>query len=66
LQSSRAVQFTVVLPTGNILPEGGLQTIVTFVSQSSVAVTVYVTGVPAPVGEQLQVTMLPGQLITGG
>jgi hypothetical protein len=31
-QSSRAVQFTVVSPTGSGVPTGGTQVIVTFVS----------------------------------
>ena len=38
VQSSVAVQVTVVLPTGNALPDGGAQTTETLVSSLSVAV----------------------------
>ena len=39
-QSSVATQSTTVVPGGTFDPEGGVHTIVTLVSQSSVAVTV--------------------------
>src|SRR5688572_17656912 len=63
-QSSLATQSTRCTPGGNTEPEGGVQTMVTLVSQSSVAVTVYVTG--APFGLQTQLVILPGQIIRGG
>ena len=37
---SVAVQFTVVVPSGKRLPDGGLQTTVTLLSQMPVALTV--------------------------
>ncbi len=44
---SVAVQFTVVAPKGNVLPEGGVQFTVVFASTSSVALTAYCTTDPA-------------------
>src|SRR5262245_4397003 len=60
-QSSVAVQVTVVVPTGNVLPDGGTQTMVGVWSQLSVAVAVYVC-----VLWQTPTSMLPGQVMTGG
>jgi hypothetical protein len=59
---SRAVQFTVVLPTGKLLPDGGVQVIVTFVPHRVVAVTGKSTF--APVVLHVQVRMSGGQTIS--
>ena len=64
---SVAVQTTVVAPSGNRLPEGGLQTTVTFVSQTPVAPIEKVTGVPRPPWLALVHSNVPnGQLTVGG
>ena len=42
-----AVQLTVVVPIGKVLPDAGLQTTVGLGSTLSVAVTVYVTTAPS-------------------
>ena len=44
--ASVAVQFTVLVPTGNVLPEGGVQFTVGSGSSSSVADTEYVATAP--------------------
>ncbi len=62
-EASLATQSTVVAPSGNKLPEGGLQTTMMLVSQLSVAVTVkFIT---SPSGGAHWVTMVPGVLMTG-
>src|SRR5262245_52654709 len=63
LQSSMARQFTTVVPTGNTLPEGGMQMTVTLVSQSSVAVTVYWM---TRLDSQVHLRMSSGQTMRGG
>jgi hypothetical protein len=45
-QASEATQLTVVMPTGNSEPEGGVHTMVTGPAQLSVAVTAKLTTVP--------------------
>ena len=62
--SSLALQTTVLVPTGNTLPEGGLQTTVTFESHWSLAVTVKWT-VP-PSGRSQGARSRRGQNISGG
>jgi hypothetical protein len=62
--ASSAVQVTVVEPTGKFDPDGGRQLTVRLVSQSSVALVVQLTGVPA--GSPQAITMFDGQMITGG
>ncbi len=59
-----AVQVTLVQPNGKRLPEGGPQVIVGAGSQLSLAVTTYST--LAPIGRAQRISMLLGQLITGG
>ena len=66
-EASVAVQVTVVVPTGNIEPEAGLQTTVT-PGQLSDAIVVKLT-VCEVVGGQVAVAvtvMLAGQVIVGG
>jgi hypothetical protein len=60
-QASVAVQVTVVVPTGNVLPEGGLQTTVGAGPQLSVAVVVKLTTLL-----HSPTMMSSGQSITGG
>jgi hypothetical protein len=67
-EASVAVQVTVVVPTGKVEPDGGLQTAVT-PGQLSVAVTMKLTGpLVVAIGQETTATafMLPGQVITGG
>ena len=45
-ESSVAVQVTVVVPSGKVLPEGGAQTTLGLGSTRSEAVAVYVTTAP--------------------
>src|SRR5919201_1581448 len=61
---SFAVQVTVVVPTGNLLPESGLQSTGTDPSRLSVAVAENVT--TFPLGSVVVVLMSPGRLSTGG
>jgi hypothetical protein len=60
--SSVAVQSTVVVPTGKLEPEGGLQE--TF-GQFPVAVVLYVTVADPDPGELSGTVMLLGQVIVG-
>ena len=62
--ASAAVQLTVVVPTGNTLPDGGVQPTVGLASKSSVAVAAYET--TAPVGPVATTDIAPGRLKTGG
>ena len=62
--ASFAVTVTVVVPTGNVLPEAGLVVMVTAPPQLSVAVGANVTALPqVPVVDV--VVILEGQVITG-
>jgi hypothetical protein len=64
VQSSVAVQVTVVAPSGNRLPDAGVQTTATSESALSVAVGVgYVA--TAPLAEQATRLMLAGQMMVG-
>jgi hypothetical protein len=66
LLASVAVQVTVVQPTGNVDPDGGLHTAVT-PGQLSVAVGLgYVTTAPEPPITGVTEVTLAGQMITGG
>jgi hypothetical protein len=66
VQSSVAVQATVVVPIGKTLPDGGAQVIVTLVSALSVAVILVGKWTAVPFGEQATTLRLPGQSISGG
>src|SRR5919201_43276 len=61
---SVAEQVTVVVPTGNLLPESGLQSTGTDPSRLSVAVAENVTTLP--LGSVVVVLMSPGRDSTGG
>ena len=61
---SVAVHVTVVVPTGNVEPDGGVQVGVIVPSSISVADTEYVTVIPVILVEYL--TMFAGTEITGG
>lgn len=61
---SVAVHVTVVVPSGNVAPDAGVQFGVTAPSTASVAVTVYDITVPA--GPTADAVNGPGTLITGG
>src|SRR3990172_10066734 len=63
-ESSVAVQLTVVVPSGNVEPDGGEQTTVGVVSMRSDAVTENVT--TAPEGPVAGTVMLPGNVSVGG
>jgi hypothetical protein len=60
---SEAVQFTVVVPTGNVEPDGGLQLTTGGLPLSSVAETEYVTTAPVP---DVLAEMLAGTVNEGG
>jgi len=60
---SVAEQFTVLVPSGNVEPAGGLQLGVTGPSTTSLAVAWYVTG--APFGPVASAVVLPGSASTG-
>src|SRR4051794_35822934 len=62
--SSAATHVTVVTPSGNTEPEGGLQVMITGPTQLSVAVTAKFT--TAPLVSQALATRLVGQWMTGG
>jgi hypothetical protein len=63
-ESSVAVQLTVVVPSGNVLPDGGVHTTVGVGSMASTALAVYVT--TAPPGPVAGTVMFPGTVRTGG
>jgi hypothetical protein len=63
-QWSVARQWTVVAPTGNTLPEGGVQTTSTLGSHASLAPTLKKTFLPTD--ETAVTVMSDGQLIMGG
>ena len=62
------MQLTVVVPTGKVEPEGGLQTADGVPPQLSVAVTVKLTGLLVAIGHEAAAVALTllGQLSTGG
>jgi hypothetical protein len=61
---SVAVQLTMVVPAGNVAPDGCEQVGVTGPSTTSIAVAVYVTTAPAV--DVAAATIAPGTLSTGG
>jgi hypothetical protein len=65
VQSSVAVQVTVVVPTGNTLPDAGEQVTVTLASALSVAIGRGYEAT-APLAEQAVMLRLPGQVMAGG
>src|SRR6266700_1208581 len=64
--ASVAVQLTVVLPTGNAEPEGGVQTGVTVPEQVSVAVTVSLPAPDVSPGAATVVSLSGEHVIVGG
>src|SRR5437763_472906 len=60
-QLSLAVQVTIVVPIGNVLPEGGLQTTVGVASHPPEAAGLYVT--TAPAGPVALTVMSAGQVM---
>ena len=63
-QASTAVQFTVVSPSGNNEPDGGVQKTFTGDGQLSVAVTVKVATAPLVPAQPMRMSV--GQWISGG
>ena len=65
VQSSVAVQVTILVPSGKTLPDGGEQATVGVASRLSVAVGVLKFST-VPVGLHVQTKRLLGQVMTGG
>jgi hypothetical protein len=64
LAPSVALQLTVVVPSGKVLPEAGTHVTATLPAQASVAVAVKVTPT-APAASLRYTVWLPGKLRTG-